>query len=83
MRTDATTKLEDIEHSAEEVARTTQDSARIMIDYALRTQELNMKLAQQAVEAWLLKSGNLSASYATYGNRPPRDVMPSGEPAPL
>ena len=53
MRTDATTKLEDIEHSAQEVARTAQDSARIMIDYALRTQELNMKLAQQAVEAWL------------------------------
>ena len=53
MRTDATTKLEDIEHSAEEVARTAQDSARIMIDYAVRAQELNMKLAQQAVEAWL------------------------------
>jgi hypothetical protein len=53
MRTDATSKLEDIEHSAEEVARSAQDSARIMIDYAVRTQELNMKLAQQAVEAWL------------------------------
>jgi hypothetical protein len=53
MRADATTKLEDIEHSAEEVARTAQDSARIMMDYAVRAQELNMKLAQQAVEAWL------------------------------
>jgi hypothetical protein len=53
MRTDTTTKLEDIEHSAEEVARIAQDSARIMIDYAVRAQEHNMKLAQQAVEAWL------------------------------
>ena len=53
MRTDATTKLEDVGHSAEEVARTAQDSARIMMDYAVRAQELNMKLAQQAVEAWL------------------------------
>jgi uncharacterized protein with NAD-binding domain and iron-sulfur cluster len=53
MRADATTKLEDIEHSAEEVARTAQDSARIMMDYAVRVQELNMKLAQQAVEAWI------------------------------
>jgi hypothetical protein len=53
MRTDATTKLGDVGHSAEEVARTAQDSARIMIDYAVRAQELNMKLAQQAVEAWI------------------------------
>jgi hypothetical protein len=44
-------KLEDIEHSAEKMASTAQDTARIMMDYAVRAQELNMKLAQQAVEA--------------------------------
>jgi hypothetical protein len=53
VRTDATTNLEDIEHRAEKVARTAQDSTRIVMDYAVKTQELNMKLAQQAVEAWL------------------------------
>ena len=53
MRAEATTKLEDIEHSAEELARTSLDSARIVMDYAVRVQDLNMKLAQQSVEAWI------------------------------
>ena len=36
MSTDATTTLEDMEHSAEKVASTAQESARIMGDYAVR-----------------------------------------------
>lgn len=51
--TTATTNLEQAGQTAEEVAKTTQESARIMMDYAVKMQEENTKLAQRAAEAWI------------------------------
>jgi hypothetical protein len=53
MATNAMSKMAEMEHSTEEAARTAQDSVHIMMDYAVRAQDLNMKLAQKVVEAWI------------------------------
>ncbi len=39
--------------TAQTVARTSQDSARIFTDYTVKAQELNTQVARRAVETWI------------------------------
>ncbi len=48
-----TRNFEKIGETAQTVARTSQESARIFTDYAVKAQELNTQLAQGAVETWI------------------------------
>ena len=48
-----TQNIEKIGKTAEMMARTTQDSAHAVMDYALRAQRINTELVQQMTEIWL------------------------------
>ena len=48
-----TTNLDKISESAQTMVRTSQESAQIVTDYFVKTQELNTQLAQRAVETWI------------------------------
>jgi hypothetical protein len=48
-----TQNVEKMDRTAEMMARTTQDSAYAVMDYALRAQRINTELVQQMTEIWL------------------------------
>jgi len=48
-----TQNVEKMGRTAEMMARTTQDSAHAVMDYALRAQRINTELVQQMTEIWL------------------------------
>ena len=43
----------EVGETAQTMIRTSQESAGVMLDYAVRVQELNTTLAQRAVETWI------------------------------
>jgi hypothetical protein len=51
--TDQTRTFDKMGETAQTMVRTSQESARIFTDYTVRAQELNTRLARNAVETWI------------------------------
>jgi uncharacterized protein (DUF3084 family) len=47
------TNVNPMEQITERAARSAQQSARVIMDYAVKVQELNMKVAQRTAEVWI------------------------------
>jgi hypothetical protein len=48
-----TTNLEKIGETTETMARTTQESVQTVMDYAVKTQEINTRVLQRMTEVWI------------------------------
>jgi hypothetical protein len=47
------TNVNPMEQITERAARSAQESARVIMDYAVKAQELNMKVAQRTAGVWI------------------------------